>query len=90
MKTKIGETDFPWAGETERQDTPFSQMLQSARWQGLQQFFGNVSFQVVNSIRFDFKHPALRPSAHQGNWQPQHNYNFRENHRFQAGNWFPD
>jgi transposase len=32
----------------------------------------------------------LRARARQGNWQLQHNRNFRENRRFQAGNWFPD
>jgi hypothetical protein len=33
---------------------------------------------------------SLRAWAHQGTWQLQRNRNFRENRRFQAGNWFPD
>jgi hypothetical protein len=40
--------------------------------------------------RWKIQGEIIEARAHQTNWQPQRNLNFRKIHHFQAGNWFPD
>jgi hypothetical protein len=54
------DTGFPLPGDIDKHNTPRSQILQP-RWQkGLLQY---VSFHVINSVRFVFKHTTLQQTT---------------------------